>query len=77
MDEKQLAIVAIVLIIVLALELYWLWLTVPLGKFMLVIAMLMWLSFWLLMLIQVAKYRNVHAVQTREYEKKGVCVSPN
>jgi len=74
MNEKLFAIVSI---IVLALELYWLWLTVPLGKFMLVIAMLMYLSFWLLMLIQAANHRNVHAVQTREYEKKGTCVSPN
>jgi len=77
MNEKQLAIVTIVLIIVLALELYWLWLTEPLGKFMLVIAMLVWLFSWLLMLIQAANHRNVHAVQTREYEKKGACVSPN
>jgi len=76
MNEKQLTTVAIVLIIVLALELYWFWLTVPLGKFMIAIAMLIWLSFWLLTLIQV-KYRNVHAVQTQEYEKKGACVSPN
>lgn len=74
MNEKQ---VAIVLIIVLALELYWLWLTEPLGNFMLVIAMLAWLFSWLFMLIQAANHRNVHAVQTQEYEKKGTCVSPN
>jgi len=66
------------MIIVLALELYWLWLTVPLGKFMIVIAMWAWLSFWLYMLWQLANSRNVHAVQTREYEKKGnTCVSSN
>ena len=77
MNEKLIAIAAVA---VLALELYWIWLTEPLGKFILVVlglaVLFLWIPAWNKVFDAAANAGRQQRERCSQGERK-YCTSPN